>query len=503
MVMSHRPLDILFISSEVTPFSKTGGLADVSGALPHALANRGCRVRVLSPHYGTINHKIFEIIYAQEIGTFSIDISGRSLQGSFSRLENSDSSCELFFVNCDPLYNRPGIYNDPETNTDYIDNDYRFDFLCRAAFEFCRLTNSVPDIFHCNDWQSALIAYYLNAARDAHGLKDSRSLLTIHNIAYHGSFPPEAVNRIVGAAKHYYPGGPFEYHGRVNLLKTGLEFADALNTVSPTYAQEIRSSSEYGYGMESVLQARPDGVAGILNGLDVEVWSPANERRIPAPYSADNLERKVLNKKALCTRIGLPYEENTLLIGMISRITVQKGFEILLQALPELMTMPCRFVLLGSGDLVYESVLRELSLARPDRFQLRIGYDDDLAHLIEAGADAFIMPSKYEPCGLNQMMSMRYGTPPIVRATGGLADTVTDADADPAAGTGFVFTNFDKNDLLHAVHRALSAFSNKWRWRQIQKNGMARDFSWNHSAEQYINLYEQCLENPPRIVSGA
>jgi starch synthase len=498
--MSRAALRVLFVSSEVAPFSKTGGLADISASLPRALAQAGCEMRVLTPGYGFINRRQHGIRACDGASALRADLRGRSLRFGFSRAPR-EGGVEIYFVECDPLYDRPGVYVDPFTDGDYIDNDYRFILLSRAALELCRVTDWEPDVIHCHDWQSALAAFFVSRERGAAAFARTRTLLTIHNIAYHGLFGPESLDRIGdGAARLFYPGGPLEFYGHVNFLKAGLEFADMLNTVSPTYAREIQSGHEFGYGLETVLRARGDRVVGILNGLDTDAWNPATDALIPVTYDADSLEKKEHNKRALCARMGLAYDASVPLLGGVSRIAAQKGFEILVPALSDILHLPARIVLLGTGDPHLEHVFHEFARLYPDRFGVRIGYDEELAHLIEAGADMFLMPSKYEPCGLNQMMSMRYGTLPVVRATGGLADTVVDA-SDPERGTGFSFREYRSETLLQTVRRAVKTFHDPRRWRALQRNAMAQDFSWAQSARRYRDLYEQCLRNPPRVVA--
>jgi len=496
--MTADRIRVLFATSEITPFSKTGGLADVSAALPAALAQAGCSVRVVTPRYASVDGRRYGIERVFTEREFTFAVRGRAIKAGFSRWESPQAGLEVFFVECDPFFGRPGIYSDPFTGADYADNDFRYLLLAKSAFELCRATEWKPDVFHCNDWQTALIPFLLSQSSGTEQFVDARSVLTIHNIAYHGSFPPDAVEFLASAASYLYPGGPLDHQGRVNFLKAGIEFADAVNTVSPTYAREIQTGFEYGYGMETALRERGDAIVGILNGIDVRSWDSATDSQIAATYTAVTLEKKKLNKEALCRQCGLPFEETTPLIGMISRLTAQKGFEILIPVLSEILELPCRMIILGSGDSFLSQTLREIAQQYPSRISVHLGYDDELAHRIEAGSDMFLMPSKYEPCGLNQMMSMCYGTPPIVRATGGLADTVIDADADPERGTGFSFHQYHPHDLLHAVRRAAAAFRDRDRWRRIQRSAMARDFSWNRSAEQYIDLYQSCLQRSGR-----
>jgi starch synthase len=498
--MSDQRLKVLFLASEVNPFSKTGGLADVSDALPRALTGLGLDVLVLSPRYGFIDRDKFGIVRDDSQLEFSTDFHGRPLRAGFSHIEARAGEPKYYFIECDPLYDRPGIYVDPFTYREYIDNDYRFILLCRAAFELCRMLDWTPDVFHCNDWQTGIVPLYLNQQRSQGMMRQSRSILTIHNIAYHGLFGPETIARIGQAEKYYHPGGPLEFYTHVSFLKAGLEFSDRLNTVSPTYAREIPSSYEYGYGLETVLRARGDDVAGILNGIDVDAWNPQTDPFLFAPFSVDDLEAKETNKRELCASLGLTYKESLPVLGIISRMASQKGYDILLPMLADLLRSPVNVIVLGSGDLHYEYILGEHARMFPRHCAVRIGYDEALAHRIEGGADIFLMPSKYEPCGLNQMMSMHYGTIPVVRATGGLADTVIDADSDPVRGTGFRFDHYHSHDLLQCIHRALTAFHDRERWKKIQRNAMQQNFSWNRSARLYSELYRTCLSDPPRVL---
>ena len=466
----------------------------MSSALPDALHRLGCDVRVLTPRYGPIDADRHHLIHSGHHA--NISLRGHELKVEFLEQKPAEGP-RTYFLQCDVLYDRPGIYVDPFTGKDYVDNDYRYVTLSKAALKLCELLSWSPDIFHCHDWQSALMALYLSVAREQKQFVKSRSVMTIHNMAYQGMFTPESVARLNGAERFFAPGGPLEFYGHVNFLKAGIEFADALNTVSPTYAKEIQSTYEFGFGLEGVLSARGD-LTGILNGIDVDIWNPESDSHIAQNYAIDSLRQKAENKQALCRQMGLPYHSKVPLLGIVSRIVSQKGFDILIEALPEILNLPAQFVLLGSGDAYHEHLLREMAGVFPDRAAVRIGYDEDLSHLIEAGADLFLMPSKYEPCGLNQMMSMRYGTLPIVRATGGLADSVSDADANPEDGTGFSFEDYTSIELLSTTRRALNAYHDPARWQKLQRNAMQQDFSWSRSAQSYLDLYEQSLSKPPR-----
>lgn len=491
-------LRVLFVTSELSPYSKTGGLADVSAALPKALSAHGCDVRVISPLYGFIDAEKFGIDSVGKNGHLDLRIGEHSLRAKLKSAAGSDEQLAHTFVDCDALYDRPGIYLDPFTGRDYIDNDYRFVLLTRAAIAMCADSDWIPHIVHCNDWQCGMLPALLNRMRaDDPRWSSTRSVFTIHNMAYQGWFPPDTLGRIGHVGHYFYPGGPLEFHGLVNFLKAGVSFADAVNTVSPTYALEIQSGYEYGFGLEGVLGHRPNRVRGILNGIDADIWNPQTDKFIAETYSDGALLGKSKCKERLCQKAGFHYDKNVPLFAMISRIAGQKGFEILAPAIPDILNVPAQFVLLGSGDPYYEHMFHEYARLYPDRFAVKLAYDETLAHEIEAGADFFLMPSKYEPCGLNQMMSMRYGTIPIVRSTGGLADTVIDADEDFERGTGFRFHDYHSGALMWAVGRAIHAYKNPERITHIRRNGMTQDFSWERSAMQYIELYKESLERQP------
>lgn len=491
-------LRILFVTSEMSPYSKTGGLADISAALPKALGAAGCDVRVVTPLYGFIDTGTFGISERSTNGHLDLRVAEHTLRASVRSVNGTARSMTPYFVDCDALYDRPGIYVDPFTGKDYIDNDYRFVMLARAALALCSQDDWIPDVVHCNDWQCGVLPLMVSQARRARkGWEHVRTVFTIHNMAYQGWFPPETLGRIGNGDEHYFPGGPLEFHGLVNFLKAGVAMADAVNTVSPTYAREIQGSYEFGFGLEGVLRSRPGSVSGILNGIDTDIWNPEADPLIAARFDATSFENKKACKRALCEKAGFHFADDVPVFAVISRITGQKGFEILGPAIPDILNRPAQFVVLGSGDPYYEHMFYEYARIYPDRFAVKLAYDEELAHAIEAGADFFLMPSRYEPCGLNQMMSMRYGTIPIVRSTGGLADTVVDADEDYEHGTGFRFHDYHTGALLWAVERALAAYRHQTRKEHIQRNGMHQDFSWARSARQYIELYQESLGREP------
>ncbi|MEW5700868.1 MAG: glycogen synthase GlgA [Candidatus Zixiibacteriota bacterium] len=501
--MTDRPLRILYVSPEVVPFSKTGGLADVAGALPTALAQNGCDVRVLSPFYGHLLNGDFR---TERVATppLAVTIAGCSQPFHLRTLTGGDSAVRHFFIEHAPYYSRPELYVDPRTSRDYTDNDERFALLARGLIEWIRQDRWHPDIIHLNDWQSALVAPYLALLYRADPvLAGVRTVLSVHNLAYQGLFPAERFDGLGFPADQFYPTSPFEFWGKVGFLKAGLTYADKLSTVSPTYAREIQESEEFGCGLEHLLRERAEDLTGILNGIDNGVWNPAVDGLITRTFSVDDLSGKADNKNALCRRCGFaPQRFDRPLVGMISRIAEQKGFDLIAKAGERLFALDLNLVLLGTGDPEFHELFEKWNRRFAGQFRAFLTFDNALAHQIEAGADLFLMPSRYEPCGLNQMYSLRYGTVPIVRATGGLADTVRDADVHPD-GNGFVFAPYDGEAMLAAVRRAVAAYGDRPRWRGMMRRGMSADFSWQASARRYVALYDQVIAAPARRVGGS
>ena len=462
------------IASEAAPLAKTGGLADVVGALPGALRKLGCETAVVIPRYESISLKEARRVYDHlpvYLGTAGFDIS----------IYQAPAEYPLYLVECPQLYARPGLYG--EAGIDYADNHIRFAVFARAALGVAR--GLFPaDILHCHDWQAGLVPVYLRTmlAGDP-TFMGVKTLFTIHNLGYQGLFPKSALAEVALDAGVFNPAG-LEFYGKVSYIKGGISFADALSTVSPTYAREIQTP-EYGFGLDGALRERAAVLTGILNGADYEEWSPEIDRLIPARYSTDDLSGKRTAKQLLLAELGFPAEAmGRPLIGMVSRFTPQKGVEILAEAAGEIVAEDVYLVALGTGEPEYEETFRVLAARFPGRIAVRIGFDNRLSHLIEAGADLFLMPSHYEPCGLSQLYSLRYGTVPVVRATGGLDDTIDE-------GTGFKFGEYSAAALVEAVRAAVQAFSNREEWRAMILRGMQKDFSWNASARAYAALYGQ------------
>ena len=489
--MAQR-LQIAMVAGEAVPFAKVGGLADVLGALPLHLEQLGASVSVIIPRYRSIDIERFQFEAYPIPNLPPIFLGFESHPFDIHKGKLPGSNVDVYLIGNDHFFGRDGIYFDPATGKDFPDQTDRWIFFQHAAMEFLRLTAPEVDIIHCHDHQTGLIpAYVRRLYRPGGAFLQTRVVFTIHNMGYQGLFAPEVMQRTGLNLADFYPGSPFEFYGMLNFMKAGISFADLVTTVSETYAREIRESSEYGYGLEGVLADRGDELVGILNGIDYEIWNPETDPLIPAHYSARSRKGKKDNRQALLQEFGLANRADWPVLAMISRIDAQKGFDLLVSILDDLLAEDVYFVLLGSGNKETEAALRAIVERHPDRAALRFSYDNDLAHLIEAGADIFLMPSKYEPCGLNQMYSMRYGTVPVVRATGGLADTVLEFDPKSGLGTGFTFVNYDPVHFRGAIDRALEFRKQPDVWRRIAVNGMTTDLSWTRSAARYMEIYRR------------
>ncbi len=493
--METKKLKILIASPEVVPFAKTGGLADVCGALPKALAKLGHQVKVILPKYRTVDEKKFKLSEVKAdvplipVGNKNVKIAVRSYNPPSPEAEY------LFMVN-DEYYDREELYKDRSTGFDYEDNDERFILFARGTLEILKAMGWQPDIIHANDWQSALIGAYLKTlyAGDPF-FKQTATVFSIHNLAYQGNFPKRIFDKIGVSKDLFYPTSPFEFWGNVNFMKAGISYADVINTVSETYAVEIQSSSEFGHGLEGVLRTRNADLYGIINGIDYDVWSPEEDKLISYNYSLDDLSGKRKNKELLLKLCNLPPSTRDVpLIGIISRLADQKGFDLLAQIANELLALDLQMVILGTGDERYHRLLKKMSVKYPKKISVNLRFDNPLAHLIEAGSDMFLMPSRYEPCGLNQLYSLKYGTVPIVRKTGGLADTIENYDPQTGQGTGFVFKNYDASELLHTIKLALKVYEDKNAWTKLMRNGMKKDFSWEASAKKYVEMYQKAIQ---------
>jgi len=471
---------ILFVASEGLPFSKTGGLADVVEALPKALVAQGREVAVLLPRYrGT---KTTAVV----MPSLTIPLGARLRFPAIAE-GASQSGVRYFFVDDPAYFDRDGLYGG--SAGDYPDNAERYSEFCRAAIEIAKHVWP-PDVIHCHDWQTGLVPLLLRTSyADDPLVKDIPVVFTIHNMGYHGTFGREVLERAGIPSVLFHPGA-LEFFGNVNFLKAGLLFSDYLTTVSKKYAEEIQTP-EFGYGLDGVARGRRDRLVGILNGVDYTAWNPEKDKFIAAKYSAKDLSGKQVCKQDLLQAYELPAEHlSRPVIGIVSRFADQKGFDLIAERAHELMREDLLLIVLGTGDRRYEDLFRSLAAAYPGRVGVKIAYDNAIAHKIEAGADMFLMPSRYEPCGLNQIYSLKYGTVPIVRATGGLDDTIETFDLEHGTGTGFKFGEYSGAALVYAVRQALHHFSDERIWKRIQLNGMAKDFSWKGPAAAYAKLYE-------------
>ncbi len=481
------PLRILYATPECAPLVKTGGLGDVASALPIALRQIGLDARVILPGYPAVLAALAGARNAARIDAIARLPVARLLEAELPR------GVPAWVVDCPPLYDRDGGPYQDAGGADWEDNPLRFGLLARVAALLAARRSPVAwraQLVHANDWQTGLAPAY--AALDYDGA--TPSIITIHNLAFQGIVAPHwAADLGLPAASFAVDG--VEYHGRVSFLKAGLFYANAITTVSPTYAEEIQREA-MGMGMHGLLAARRDRLTGILNGIDTAVWDPANDALIPERYDATTLERKAANKRALQIRFGLEPVRGIPLLGAVTRLTAQKGLDLLLDIADAVLALPAQIVIVATGDKALEQRLLALTAARPGRLASLIGFDETLAHLVEGGADAFVMPSRFEPCGLNQMYSQRYGTPPIVHATGGLVDSVVDCTPQSFAdgtATGFKFFAPTAEALMGAIERCAAAYGDAAIWRALQRNGMARDFSWNAAAREYAALYERIV----------
>ncbi len=469
---------IVLAASEVAPFAKTGGLADVVGSLPAALARLGHEVSVFCPYYLQVEKSGAKV---REKARLFVPLAGGQKEAHILEGRLPGSSVPVYFVARREFFGRGGIYG--PGGYEYLDNLERYAFFCRAVCSASRELELAPHVFHLNDWQTALCTAYLRNTYAADPvLSKAASVFTVHNLGYQGVYPPWKLPA-TGLGQEHFNWKELEFYGQINLLKGGLVYADALSTVSKRYAREIQTP-EGGYGLDGVLSERHGELFGIVNGLDYSVWDPARDEFLPARYSVGKMAGKRRCRKELQKEMGLKVGSKRPILGMVSRLAEQKGLDILLGAMPAITELPVDLVILGSGEHRFENALTDLADLHPGRIAVRLGYDEKLAHLLEAGSDIYLMPSRYEPCGLNQMISLRYGTVPVVRETGGLADTVSDGM------DGFTFAEYNPEALTVAVRRAVSAMSRPTQWRKMIAHAMCQDWSWDRSATEYVRLYE-------------
>ncbi len=484
---------IAFVASECVPFSKTGGLADVVGALPPALAALGHQVTVFLPR-----HRQSKLADAKPV-LRSVTVPFDDRYRFCSVLDGGEKAgVRFYFIDYPPFFDRDALYGTP--SGDYPDNAERFSLFCRAALEATKILGA-PDVFHCHDWQSALVPILLRSVyADDPVLRGAGIVFTIHNMGYQGVFPPDTLP-LLQLSWDLFTMDKMEFYGKANFLKGALVFSDFITTVSKKYSQEIQTA-EYGFGLEGVLRGRASTVTGILNGVDYNEWSPQTDRFTVAKFSPEDLSGKALCKKDLLAAFNVPESSAALpVIGIVSRFAAQKGFDLIAQIADRLVREEMIVVALGTGDQEYEELFRRLNKQYPQKFAVKVAYDNAIAHKIEAGADMFLMPSRYEPCGLNQIYSLKYGTVPAVRSTGGLDDTIEPWDGKTGKGTGFKFSEYSGEALLNTLHAALAAYKDEKGWQTLMRNGMSRDFSWTASAKEYVRVYERVKQG--RAVAAA
>jgi len=475
-------MSVLFVASEIYPLVKTGGLADVAGALPPALAREGVDIRLMMPAYPAALEQARNQRPGRRMGNpFGIG------EVRLIEAEMPDSGLPLYLVDCPPLYDRKGGPYQREDGREWPDNHARFALLAQIA---ARVANKAeeggdwhPDLLHLNDWQTGLAAAYIHY----YGIMGVKTLYTIHNLRYQGRFDPN-IMRVIALPERAYAMDGVEFHGSVSFMKAGIMFSDMISTVSRTYAREILTP-EYGCGVEELLKMRSDDLHGIVNGIDYEIWNPARDPLIARNYDIETIDEKIENKRALQREMGLPEDDEAPLFGFVSRLTEQKGVDLVAENLMNMLEKGAQIVMLGTGEPIFERFLADIS-GHNERIAINIAYDEKIAHRIIAGSDIFLMPSRFEPCGLTQMYALHYGTLPIVRRTGGLNDTVR--DIREGEGTGFVFNVPVTPSLMEAIDRAMEAYKDRKTWREMQKRAMATDFSWDHAAREYIELYTRC-----------
>ncbi|HDL77182.1 MAG TPA: glycogen synthase GlgA [Lentisphaerae bacterium] len=483
---------ILYASAELTPLAATGGLGDVTAALPAALQEMGIEVARIIPFYRSVREAAAPAV---EKFVCTVSLGRRRISAGVWQISTPDDVC-TFAVDIPEYFDRRELYG--TRGVDYKDAAERFIAFQKAVLAFATWLPKPPQVIHCNDWHTALIPVLIHAVRNGsiaglRRLAEVRTILTIHNLAYQGVYPPDCFD-LVGLPASYFNWKALEFYGMVNFLKGGIVFSDVITTVSPTYAREIQQP-EFGCGLDGLLRERAGRLRGILNGVDYGVWHPSHDQHIPRNYDSSDLRGKAICKRALLKEMGLPQRKGHALLGIISRLVEQKGLDIIDKALESILRLPVQLILLGTGEPPFEDMCRKWALRHPQRIAVRIAFDQGLAHRIQAGSDIYLMPSRYEPCGLNQIYSLAYGTIPIVHDTGGLADTVVDIRVHPTAGTGFKFAPCCTDAFLDALHAAVAMYASQRRlWRAMVRRAMAQDFSWKRAAGEYAALYRTLID---------
>ncbi len=476
----EKLVKILFAVSECVPFIKSGGLADVAGALPKELQKLGFDVRVILPKYALIRDEYKNKM--KKTAEFTVQLGWRNQYCGIDELEHE--GIVYYFIDNQYYFFRNQMYGD-------YDDGEKFSFFNRAVLESLGELGYFPDIIHCHDWHAGMIPFLLREQyRHREGYPGIRTVFTIHNLQFQGIFPKEVMNDLLGLDDRYFNPGQLEYFGNINFMKAALIASDKITTVSPTYREEIKTAY-FGEGLDGVLRMRSNDLEGIVNGIDYELYNPENDPFLAAPFSAGNMEARLENKRSIQEQFGLPMDGGTPLMAMVTRLTKQKGVELVRGVFHEIMATGVQLIVLGTGDREFEYFFNQMSSQYPEQCRAFIGFDESFAHRIYAGADLFLMPSKFEPCGLSQLIAMRYGAVPIVRETGGLNDTVKSYDESSGYGNGFTFTNFNAHDMLFTIERALSYYRRPVVWNRLTEKIMDMDFSWSQSATRYEQLYTE------------
>lgn len=489
--MKEKNLKLAIVTPEMVPFSKVGGLADVMGALPDEIERKGLEISIFTPLYSSIDRERFDIENTKLEG-LKVPVSSVERPFDVYTAKKPGTDIDVFFIYSEEFYGREGIYTVPETGEAFDDEAERTIFFNRAVISAIKSMGIEPDVIHCNDFHSGLIPALLSIEEGGEErLGSAGTVFSIHNLAYQGYYDYDFMEKAGLDPSLFYPMSPFEFWGGVNVMKVGIRYSDIISTVSERYAEEITESEEYGHGLEGVLEERKDDLIGILNGIDEDAWNPVKDDLIAKPFSADDISGKEDNRIALLDEYGLKQDTGDPIIGMVSRLVDQKGFDILAESMNKIMKLRLKLVILGTGQEKYHELYGKLQKKYPKRLGVKLEYNNKIAHMIEAGSDFFLMPSRYEPCGLNQMYSLRYGTIPIVRATGGLADTISEISPKALKGNGFLFEDYSARALTATVKKAVKFFKNEGAVEKVRHRIMREDHSWKRSAGKYIEIYKK------------
>lgn len=476
-------MKVLFTASEAVPFIKSGGLADVAHALPKTLRALGVDVRVVLPKYGAISDAL--LANSTKVAEFSIPVGWRQQYCGIWTVDYD--GIPYYFVDNEYYFKRDTLYG-------HYDDAERFAFFCTAVLEMLPQIDFMPNVLHLNDWHTGMISAQLNEIyRHRPGYEALRTVFTIHNLQYQGIFTPECLHNLLNLPMNDYYSGALEFYGNINFMKAGISFSNLITTVSPSYAEEIQTAY-FGEQLDGLMRWRSDSLKGIVNGIDTALYNPLTDVRLPQPYDLEHIAQKGTNKAALQKRMGLPVRPDVPVLAMVTRLADMKGLDLIAGVLHQIMSEDLQLIVLGSGEQRYEHMFQEFQRWYPDKLAIYIGFNAELSHQIYGGADLFLMPSRFEPCGLGQLIALTYGTVPIVRETGGLKDTVMPWNEFTGEGNGFSFANYNAHDMLHVIHYALSCYRNPAVWQQIVTNAMSADNSWEHSAKQYLELYEKLVK---------